>query len=373
MKKVCVVTAARSEYGPLRWIIDEIYNSKDLELQLVVTGSHLSSEHGNTIKFIEQDGYPITKKVEYLLSTSTSSGIGKSMGCCGFSFADVFSELSPDILIVLGDRYELLPICSTALVMNIPIAHISGGDITEGAIDNQVRNAITMMSNIHFPGNEESANNIIRMIGHNKHVYNVGEPGLDSFKKCTLMSRAELSKLLNINSNADWILVTLHPETCETIEYNVSMAHNMIKALLSHNDKEIVITQSNADLGGVQINDIFKKYAHDYEQIHFYSSLGQIKYLSFMNEASLVIGNSSSGILEAPSLGIPVVNIGNRQRGRHICNNIVNCMNNQTEISNAIMQSKAILKQPDYYYGDGCTSPKIIKAIQMFLNVVDNI
>ena len=368
MKKVCVVTAARSEYGPLRWIIDEIYNSKELELQLVVTGSHLSPEHGNTVKFIEQDGYPITKKVEYLLSTSTSNGIGKSMGCCGFSFSDVFSELNPDILIVLGDRYELLPICSTALVMNIPIAHISGGDITDGAIDNQVRNALTMMSNIHFPGNEKSANNIIRMLGHNKHVYNVGEPGLDYFKRSLLMSRAELSKSLNINPNVDWVLVTLHPETCESIEYNVSMAHNMIKALLSYDDKEIVITQSNADLGGVQINNVLTKYAHENEQIHFYSSLGQIRYLSFMNEASMVVGNSSSGILEAPSLGIPVINIGNRQRGRHMCNNIICCKNELNDILNAIKQSGVIFKQPDYYYGDGLTSFKIVKEILKFLN-----
>lgn len=368
MKKICIVTAARSEYGPLRWIIDEIYNSKELELQLVVTGSHLSPEHGNTINFIEQDGYPITKKIEYLISTSTSTGIGKSMGCCGFSFADAFTELAPDILIVLGDRYELLPICSTALVMNIPIAHISGGDITDGAIDNQVRNAITMMSNIHFPGNEESANNIIRMLGHNKYIYNVGEPGLDYFKRCSLMSRTELSKSLDINPKMDWILVTLHPETYQSIEYNVSMAHNMIKSLLPYNDKEIIITQSNADLGGVQINNVLKEYAHNNEQIHFHSSLGQIRYLSFMNEATMVIGNSSSGILEAPSLGIPVINIGNRQQGRHICKNIVCCMNDLNEIKNAIKLTRNAPKQPDYYYGDGLASVKITKAIIKYLN-----
>ena len=188
-KNVCVITAARSEYGVLRWIIDEIQHDDKLKLQLVVTGSHLSSDFGYTYKEIELDGYDIDWKVEMLLSSSTRSGISKSMGLCSIGISDAFDMLKPDIIVVLGDRYELLPICSVALLMEIPLAHISGGDITEGAIDDQVRNAITMMSTLHFPGVISSADRIIQMLDSKKNVFVIGEPGLENFKRLSLFSR----------------------------------------------------------------------------------------------------------------------------------------------------------------------------------------
>ena len=223
-KKVCVITAARSEYGLMRWIIDAIYHDDDLELQLVVTGAHLSPEQGLTYKFIEEDGYPIAEKVPMLLSSNDEASIAKSMGVCSISLADTFNRLQPDIIVVLGDRYELLPIVSTALVMRIPVAHIGGGDITEGAIDDEVRNAVTMMSTLHFPGIEDAAHNIICMKGSDNHVYKVGELGLDSFKREELWNKAETAKSLHLEINKKWCLVTLHPETKLTLAENIQMA-----------------------------------------------------------------------------------------------------------------------------------------------------
>ena len=194
MKKICIVTAARSEYGVLHWIIDEVNNDKDLELQLVVTGAHLSIDQGLTYKFIEQDGYPIVEKVPILLSGDDDVSIAKTMGVCSISMADTFKRLNPDLIVVLGDRYELLPIVSTALVMRIPVAHISGGDVTEGAIDDEVRNAVSMMSTLHFPGVEDSAKNLHRMLGKDKNVFAVGEPGLDSFLRMNLWDKDETAQ-----------------------------------------------------------------------------------------------------------------------------------------------------------------------------------
>lgn len=368
MKKVCVVTAARSEYGLLRWIIDEIYHAKDLELQLIVSGSHLSPEQGLTYKQIEEDGYPINRKIEFLLSSVSSIGIAKSMGICGISIADAFSELKPDILVVLGDRYELLPICNAALTMGIPIAHISGGDITEGAIDNQVRNAITMLATLHFPGTTESALNIQRMLGSNKHIYNVGEPGLETFVRTSLIKKAEIAEFIGINQNKKWILMTLHPETYCSIEDNLKMANDTMSALESIKDVEVIVTAANADLGGNEMNDIYRVSASKNNHIHFIHSLGHLRYLSTMSQSWCLIGNTSSGIVEAPFLGIPVINIGNRQKGRYICNNVINIPNEQCALIKDILLNLPSKFQPNYYFGDGNTAYKIVTAIRDFLN-----
>lgn len=216
---------------------------------MLVTGSHLSSEYGFTYREIKDDGFQIDKKVEFLLSSSTATGIAKSMGLCSISISDALSDLSPDLMVVLGDRYELLPICSAALVMRIPIAHISGGDITEGAIDDQIRNAVTMMSHLHFPGTESSAERIIRMIGSTENVFCVGEPGLDNFLRLELMDRKVLAENLGLDINKKWYLVTLHPETKESLSYNLSLARNLMETLKDDSGMQAVITQSNADLG----------------------------------------------------------------------------------------------------------------------------
>lgn len=369
MKKVCIITAARSEYGLLRWVIDEVYNDEELELQLVVTGSHLSEEQGMTVRFIEEDGFPISVRLDMHISSENRSDIINSMGYCSFGLAEALSNLQPDIVVVLGDRYELIPIVSASLVAGIPVAHISGGDVTEGAIDNEVRNAVSMMSTLHFPGVASSAENLRRMRGSDNNIFTVGEPGLESFLRFSLMTRDDLSDVLDLDSQTRWGLVTLHPETRLSIDENVAMAENLFRVLQSIDGFQFVISKANADYGGAQINRFWEdSVAKDKNKFRLYSSLGQRRYLSFMRQASCVIGNSSSGIVEAPFLGIPVLNIGNRQKGRHICENVIQCGRSYDEIKAG---TDSLFNRPnivDTYYGDGYTSSRIVSHIKHYLN-----
>lgn len=366
--KICIVTAARSEYGLLKWVIDGVHHDPQLELQLVVTGAHLSEVHGMTYRFIEEDGYPIAAKVDMQLVSNDKASIVRSMGNCSVGFADTFAQLQPDITVVLGDRYELLPIVSAALVMGVPVAHISGGDITEGAIDNEVRNAVSMMSAIHFPGIESSAENLRRMLGYKDNVYVVGEPGLESFLRYDLMSREELAENIGLDVAKRWYLVTLHSETKLSLEENLQMVQNLFSQMECHEGIQFVISKANADFGGVQINEFWENVAkNNIERYHLYSSLGQRRYLSFMQQAAGVIGNSSSGIVEAPFWGIPVVNIGNRQKGRHLCKNVIQCGRNEEDIAEAFRQMQNQPRIADTYYGDGRTSELIIEKLKEWL------
>lgn len=367
--KVCIVTAARSEYGLLKWIIDGVYQDPELELQLVVTGAHLSEDHGLTYRFIEEDGYPITAKVDMQLSSDDKASIVRSIGKCSEGFADVFAQLNPDVVVVLGDRYELLPIVSAALVMGIPVAHLSGGDVTEGAIDNEVRNAVSMMSAIHFPGVESSAENLRRMLGDNAQIFTAGEPGLESFLRFELMSREELAENLQLDINKKWCLVTLHPETKLGLEENLNMVKNLFEAMRETEGVQFVISKANADFGGMQINEFWDNAVRqDRDMFKLYSSLGQRRYLSFMRQAAGVIGNSSSGIVEAPFLGIPVVNIGDRQKGRHLCKNVIQSDRDFTSIEDAFRKMLMQPKIVDTYYGDGHTSTFVIEKLKAWLN-----
>ncbi len=371
-KKICIITAARSEYGLLRWVIDEVKNDQELLLQLVVTGSHLSQEFGLTYKEIEKDGYNIDVLADISLSTVDEVSIATSMGNCAIAIAKALGTLKPDIIVVLGDRYELLPICSTALVMNIPIAHISGGDITEGAIDDQVRNAVTMMSNIHFPGVKSSGDNIARMINSQKNIFVTGEPGLDNFVRNPLWTREELAESLSLDINKKWILVTQHPETKISLQDNLSFAENIVKALDRIDDVQVIITMANADFGGSQINDYFKEIADNNPgKYSLYPSLGQLRYMSFMKQVFCVIGNSSSGIVEAPYLAKPVINIGKRQKGRYLAGNVISASGYDDSIIDAInllvKNYKNYSTYTDAYYGDGKTSGKIKNHIKNYL------
>lgn len=367
MKKICIVTAARSEYGVLHWVIDEVNNDKNLELQLVVTGAHLSSEQGLTYKFIEQDGYTITAKVDMHLASDDKANLVRSMGVCSEGFADVFDNIKPDIVVVLGDRYELLPIVSAALVMRIPIAHISGGDVTEGAIDDEVRNAVSMMSSLHFPGVVDSAKNLHRMFGTEKNVFAVGEPGLDSFLRYKLWDKETTARELNLDLQKKWCLVTLHPETKISLEENVKIVQSLYASMIQIHDIQYIITKANTDAGGVAINEFWSDVASKNPNIQLFASLGQIRYLSFMKHADMVIGNSSSGIIEAPFMGTPVVNIGDRQKGRHICKNVICCGRSQEDILNAILKAKKSERIIDTYWGDGHSSERIVAEIKKYL------
>ena len=365
MKKICCVTAARSEYGLLKWIMKEIDNSEEFDLQLVVTGAHLLEEQGHTIDAIISDGFKITEVADAHIDTGSNESIAESMGRIAQMFSHVFAKLNPDYLMVLGDRYELLPIVNTAFVMHIPIIHVSGGDVTEGALDDGIRNAVTMLSDYHFPGTEFSAKNIIRMRGSDHNVWNVGEPGLDSFFRESLLDRQELSDNLGLSLNEKWALFTYHAETKESLEYNVSAVKNCLYALLEF-DVQIVATYSNADFGGREINEYLEETAIEYPQkIKVVPSLGNLRYLSLMKQVSFVMGNSSSGIVEAPTLGIPVINVGNRQKGRFLCENIIQVdpveMNIKEAISHAL-SSEGL--RPDNYWGDGHTAEKVIHIMK---------
>lgn len=369
MKKVCIITAARSEYGLLKWVIDGVHHDNELELQLVVTGAHLSDEHGKTIQFIEEDGYPITARVDMHLVSDNRKDIARSMGYCSTGMADVLSDLQPDVVVVLGDRYELLPIVSASLVMGIPVAHISGGDVTEGAIDNEVRNAVSMMSAIHFPGVESSAENLRRMLGENAPINTAGEPGLESFLRFNLMSRSELAENIGLDVENKWCLVTLHSETKLSLEENLEMVQNLFESMQQTKDVQFVISKANADFGGMQINEFWDEAVkQDTDKYHLYSSLGQRRYLSFMQQAVGVIGNSSSGIVEAPFLGIPVINIGDRQKGRHLCKNVIQCDRTKDSIAESFDKMFTQSKIVDTYYGDGHTSEFIITKLKEWMN-----
>lgn len=367
--KICFVTAARSEYGVLRWLMQEVKDDPEFTLQIIVTGSHLSPEFGNTYKEVEKDGFTIDEKVDMHLASSSKSGIVKSMGFCAIGMADAFEKLNPDLLVVLGDRYELLPICSSALVMNIPIAHISGGDITEGAIDDQVRNAVTKMAVLHFPGTKDSADRIIQMGEKRENVYIVGEPGLDNFNRLTLLSKEELARKFNLDLNKKWVLMTYHPETMISVERNIAVAENIIDSLKEISGVQVIITKANADYGGIQINEYFNRIAiNDPEKFKFFDSLGQLGYISLMKYSDCLIGNTSSGIIEAPMLNVPVINIGDRQKGRYLSKNIISANGDVEDIRESLIK----VCSPDFkrsaetknYYGDGNTSKRIYQILK---------
>lgn len=369
-KRICFVTSSRAEYGATRWLIDAVDKSKNLDLLLLVTGSHLSTEFGETYLEIEKDGYGITEKVDMLLSSKSEMAIVKGAALCLLGVGDFLQKERPDAIVVTGDRYELLPICMSALLLRIPIIHISGGDITLGAIDNQVRNAITMMASIHFPVVKEAAENVIRMQGNNEHVYVLGEPGLENFLKLSLMDRTMLATDLSLDSYKRWILLTCHPETCNALNYNLLMIENVLQELLELEDVQIVVTKSNFDYGGMQMNDYVEQVVkRNPNRIKLVASLGQLRYLSLMKEVICVVGNSSSAIIETPYLKTPAINIGNRQKGRYMCKNVVSCGISRSEISKAYH----LIFTPEYqeklfstssYYGNG-------KSSEIFVNVLE--
>ena len=367
MKKICFITSARSEYGLLMWLMKEVSSSALFELQIIATGGHLLKEQGYTVEHIREDGFKIDAEVDVSLDTTSKQGIAASMGRLAEELSNTFDLLKPDYIVVLGDRYELLPICNTAFVMGMPIIHISGGDITEGAIDNCIRNAVTMLATYHFPGTQDSANNIIRMRGTEKGVWTVGEPGLDAFKRQNLLDKNKIAEELGLDIRKKWVLMTYHPETNSDIENDLKVVENCCDVLMNNSDLQIIATYANADFGGNRINEYLENVAqHNSEKFKIHASLGSQNYLSLMKNVTFIIGNSSSGIVEAPSLEIPVVNIGNRQKGRHLCGNIIQSDGTLEEISIAV--DKAIKHEIDTsdadYWGDGHTARKIISILE---------
>lgn len=367
--KICIATGTRAEYGLLKPLIEKISADDDFTLQLLVTGAHLSPEFGLTYKQIEADGYAIDEKVEMLLSSDTAEGITKSMGLGMIGYADALKRLNPDLLVILGDRYEMLAVASTALIFRVPIAHIHGGELTEGAYDDAIRHAITKMSALHFTSTEAYRQRVIQLGEQPGHVFNVGAIGLDNFRSLKLLSKNEIEKELNIKFNRYNYLIGFHPETLS--ESSVEEQFNeLLAAIDTQEESFFIFTKANADTDGRIINQMMEAYvqAHPEKSVLFVS-LGILRYLSVMKQVTAVIGNSSSGILEAPSAETPTINIGERQKGRIQADSIINCRANKEEISRAIDEVKSHLfrvklKGVTNPYGNGTASGQIMQIFK---------
>jgi len=368
MRKICVVTGSRAEYGLLSGLMAAIKADKDLKLQVIATNMHLSPEFGLTYREIEKDGFTINKKVEMLLSSDTSNGTTKSVGLGVIGFADAYEDLKPDIIVVLGDRYEILAAVSAALFYKIPVAHIHGGEITEGAYDDCIRHAITKMSHLHFTSTEEYRKRVIQMGEQPNRVFNVGALGVENIKKIKLLSKSELEKKLNFNISDKCFLVTYHPVTLSK-EPPALQFQNLLGALDSFNDYKLIFTYPNSDTNGRMIIDKICSYVKkNKDKAMAVQSLGQQRYLSALKYVTAVVGNSSSGIIEVPSFGIPTLDIGDRQKGRIAAKCVFHCDSSENSIKHGLadcLKFKNVNSIQNPYEKKG-TTREIINVLKSF-------
>jgi GDP/UDP-N,N'-diacetylbacillosamine 2-epimerase (hydrolysing) len=371
VKNICVVTGNRADYDLLHPLLTRIINDDDINLHLVATGSHMSSEFGLTYKQIEDDGFIIKHKVEILPSSDTAEGVIKSMGLGLIGFAEVFDKIDIDILILLGDRFEIFVAATAATVARIPIAHLSGGETTEGAFDEAFRHSITKMSHLHFTTTEFYRNRVIQLGEHPKRVFNVGAFVMDNINEMQLLSKDDLQKSMGFKFGKRNLLITFHPTTLEDSS-SEEQFYNLLTALSNIEDTQLIFTKSNSDIGGRIINKMIDEYVElNHQKAVSYSSLGRLRYLSAMKYVDGVIGNSSSGLVEAPSFKIGVVNIGNRQKGRAKSSSVIDCDSSISEIEKAIkvMFSEdykiKIFKISNIYEGKD-VSNKILSVIKSY-------
>lgn len=334
-RKICVVTGSRADYGLLRWTMDEIRSSVALELQVVATGMHLSPEFGLTYREIEGDGFHIDRRVEMLLSSDTPVGIAKSTGLGLAGFADALADLQPDLLLVLGDRFEILAAACAAMFARIPIAHVHGGEATEGAYDDAIRHAVSKMSHIHFVAADEYRRRVVQLGEAPERVHLVGGLGVDAIARAKLLGQAELEAQLGFVFGARNLLVTFHPATLEAASAEGQM-RELLAALGELQDTRLIFTLPNADNEGralmTMINDFVARHPH----ARAYNSLGQVRYLSCLQFVDGVVGNSSSGLLEVPSFKIGTVNVGRRQQGRLRAASVIDCEPQKAAIAAAL-------------------------------------
>jgi len=367
-RKICVVTGTRAEYGLLYWLMKEIESNDALELQLIVTGMHLSPEFGLTYKEIEKE-FHIDKKVEMLLSSDTPIGISKSMGLAQISFAEAYDELKPDIVVVLGDRYEIFSAVNAAMIARIPIAHLHGGETTEGAFDEAIRHSITKMSHLHFTAAQEYRTRVIQLGEHPNRVFNVGGLGIENIKRLKLLSKEEFENSIGFKLAAKNILVTYHPVTLESSSAQKQF-QNLLDAIDTLQDTHIIFTKANSDTDGRIINQMIDEYVgKNSDKAIAFTSLGQLRYLSALQYVDVMVGNSSSGIAEAPSFKIATIDIGDRQKGRLKAKSILETKNNTKEIETAFRtiystEFQSLLQTTINPYGDGCVSQKIISILK---------
>lgn len=372
MKTITVLTATRAEYGLLNPIINELNASGGFEVRLVATGAHLSPEFGLTYKEIEKDGNRIDRKIEILLSSDTPASISKSMGLAMISFADYFAERKPNALLVLGDRYETLAVCCAAMNERIPIIHLYGGETTEGAVDEAIRHAITKLSYLHLTSTEEYRRRVIQLGEAPDRVITVGAVGIENVLKKPLLSRKQLSESIGMDLSHPYAVVTFHPVTLEETSAQMQCSQ-LLAALDARSDMKYILTKANADNDGRIINKMLEEYATSHSNAVIFDSLGVKRYISAVKYARMVIGNSSSGLMEVPSFGIPTINIGDRQKGRLKADSVIDCKPIKEEISEAMEKAdnesyRKISKATINPYGDGNTSKKIVSAIKEFLS-----
>ncbi|PHS64006.1 MAG: UDP-N-acetylglucosamine 2-epimerase (hydrolyzing) [Alcanivorax sp.] len=369
MRKIAVFTGTRAEYGLLYWLLKDIESAADLQLQLLVSGSHLSPEFGLTVRQIEADGFNVSERVEMLLSSDSSVGTVKSLGLGIIGYADALNRMKPDILVILGDRYEALGVAQAAMLMHIPILHIHGGEITEGAYDDAIRHAITKLSYWHATATESYRHRVIQLGETPDRVLNVGAIGLDHLKRSEFLTREELSHDLKFDLSGDYAVFTYHPVTLAD-EAPVDTFNQLTDALNEFSSLKLIMTYPNADEGGRQIIPLIEAYAQQNpNRVIVVPSLGQKRYLSAVKNASVVIGNSSSGIIEVPSFGVPTVNIGARQQGRIAADSVIHCYADKESVIQAIMKAlnnfkSGEVKQTINPYGNGQASEKILMLLR---------
>lgn len=365
-QKVAVLTGSRAEYGLLYCLMKVIENDPEFELQIIVSGMHLSPEFGLSYRQIEEDGFIISEKVEMLMSSDSAVGVAKSIGLGVIGFADAFNRLNPDLLIVLGDRFEIFAAVQAALIARIPVAHLAGGDITEAAFDEAIRHSISKMSHLHFANNEISAQRICQLGENPEHVFYVGSTGIDYIKRIKLLSRDELEKILHFEFRAKNLLITFHPVTLDELSSSQQF-EELLTALdqLELYDLGLIFTKANADTGGRSINDLIDRYVASKPWSRAYLSLGQQRYWSLIKQVDAVVGNSSSGILEVPYFKKPTVNIGDRQKGRMQALSVINCQADALAISTAIKEAfNKDCSDVSNPYGDGKSSDRVISILK---------
>ena len=375
-RKIAVVTGTRAEYGLLYWLIKRIEADEALELQLLVTGMHLSPEFGLTYKDIEAE-FPIAKKIEMLLSSDTPVSISKSMALGQIGFAEAYEQLKPDIVVMLGDRYELLCAASAAMISQVPICHIHGGESTEGAVDEGIRHSITKMSHLHFTATEVYRHRVIQLGEHPERVFNIGGMGIENIKKLNLLTKESLEHSLSLEFERKNILITFHPETLGDTSAKKQFSE-VLKALDKLSDTKLIFTKANSDAEGRVINSMIDDYVRNNSaKSAAFVSLGQLRYLSVLQFVDAVVGNSSSGLLEAPSFKIGTINIGDRQKSRVKADSVIDCKPDAISITQALSQLysasfQQVLKMVNNPYDQGCSSEYVMQRLKSisFDNIV---
>ena len=368
MRRVCVVTGARAEYGLLRWVIEGIDKSKMLELRLVATGMHLSPEFGETIRDIEADGFKVDRKVEMLLSSDTKVGVTKSVGLGLIGFADAFHEIMPELIVLLGDRFEIMSAATAAVFAGVPIVHLHGGETTQGAFDEAIRHSITKMSHIHCVATDNYRHRVVQLGESPERVLTVGGLGLDNIQRLALLSRVELEAALEFQMLSRNLLITFHPETLNTTASGLQVAC-LIEALGELEDTGLLFTMPNADTDGREIIRQITKFCSQNDHAKAFTSLGQLKYLSLMKHCDGVVGNSSSGLIEAPSFKKGTLNIGDRQLGREAAKSVIHCEPTYEAISSGLKklwssEFQDLLMHVENPYGNGGASELVVNALE---------